>query len=98
MTDENKTKYSLWIKVRDKDGNLIPCDLTTDNYRMSFGLSELTDKEIMSLVKSTGKTLKAWMPQDRKITVEAYVLNSFSRTYDCLYSWYGEDVDKVVKH
>lgn len=98
MLEKNKTKYSLWVKVRDKQGNLIPCDLTTDNYRMSFDLDELTDKQIMTLVKSTGKTLKSWMPKDRLITVEAYVLNLFSRTYECLYSWYGDDVDKVVKH
>lgn len=97
MTQENKSNYSLFVKVRDKDGKLIPSDETTDNYRISFDLAELTDKQVISLLKSTGKTLKAWMP-DRKITLEAYVLDSISRCYECLFSWYDEEVEKVVKH
>lgn len=97
MTQENKSKYSFWVKVRDKDGKLIPSDETTDNTRISFYLDELTEKQVISLLKSTGKTLKAWMP-DRKITLEAYVLDSISRTYDCIFSWYDDDVEKVVKH
>ena len=97
MTQENKSKYSFWVKVRNKDGNLIPSDETTDNYRISFNLSKLTEKQVISLLKSTGKTLKAWMP-DRKITLEAYVLDSISSTYMCLFSWYDDDVEKVVKH
>ena len=97
MTQDNKRNYSFNVKVRDKDGKLIPCDETTDNYRISFDLAELTDKQVISLLKSTGKTLKAWMPE-RKITVEASVLDSISRTYDCLFSWYDDEVEKVVKH
>lgn len=97
MDKENKSKYSFCVKVRDKDGKLIPSDETTDNYRISFELSKLTEKQVISQLKSTGKTLKAWMP-DRKITLEAYVLDSISRTYDCLFSWYDDEVDKVVKH
>ena len=97
MKKENKSKYSFWVKVRDKDGKLIPCDETTDNYRLNFELAKLTDKQVISLLKSTGKTLKAWMP-DRKITLEAYVLDSLSSSYMCLFSWYDDEVDKVVKH
>ena len=97
MTKENKTKYSIWVKVRDKDGKLIPSDETTDNYRISFRLAELTDKQVISLLKSTGKTLKAWMP-DRKITLEAYVLDSLSSSYMCLFSWYDDEVYKVLKN
>ena len=95
--DSQKSKYSFCVKVRDKDGKLIPSDETTDNYRISFNLSELTDKQVISLLKSTGKTLKAWMP-DRKITLEAYVFDSISRTYDCFFSWYDDEVENVVKH
>lgn len=98
MTQENKRNYCFWVRVRDKDGKLIPSDETTDNTRISFHLSELTDKQVISLLKSTGKTLKAWMPDDRKITIDAYVFDSISRTYDCYFSWYDEDVEKVVKH
>ena len=90
---QNKNKYSLWIKVRDKDGNLIPADETTDNYRINFDLDELTDKQVISLLKSTGLTLKAWIP-DRKIILEAYVLDTISRTYMCLFSWSGDEVEK----
>lgn len=97
MTQENKSKYSFCVEVRDKDGKLIPSDETTDNYRISFDLAKLTDKQVISLLKSTGKTLKAWMP-DRKITLEAYVLESTSMTYMCLFSWYDDEVEKVVKH
>lgn len=97
MTQENKSNYSLFVKVRDKDGKLIPSDETTDNYRISFRLAELTDKQVISLLKSTGKTLKAWMP-DRKITLEAYVLDSISSSYMSLFSWYDDEVEKVVKH
>lgn len=97
MTQENKSKYSFWVKVMDKDGKLIPSDETTDNYRISFHLDELTKKEVISLLKSTGKTLKAWMP-DRKITLEAYVFSQISMGYMCLFSWYDDEVDKVVKH
>lgn len=97
MTQENKSNYSLYVKVRDKDGKLIPSDETTDNYRISFDLAELTDKQVISLLKSTGKTLKAWMP-DRKITLEAYVLDSISSSYMSLFSWYDDEVEKVVKH
>jgi len=97
MTQENKRNYSFYVKVRDKDGKLIPCDETTDNYRISFDLAELTDKQVISLLKSTGKTLKGWIP-DRKITLEAYVLDSISTTYDCHFSWYDDEVEKVVKH
>ena len=97
MTKENKRKYSIWVKVRDKDGKLIPSDETTDNCRIRFELDELTEKGVISLLKSTGKTLKAWMP-DRKITLEAYVFDSISRCYECLFSWYDEEVDKIVKH
>jgi hypothetical protein len=91
---ENKSKYSFCVKVRDKDGQLIPCDETTDNYRVNFFLDELTERQVISLLKSTGKTLKAWIPE-RKITVEAYVFDSISRTYDHHFSWYD---DEVVKH
>jgi hypothetical protein len=94
MKQENKSNYSFSVKVRDKDGKLIPSDEKTDNYRISFDLSELTDKQVISLLKSTGKTLKAWMP-DRKITLEAYIWNSISRTYTHLFSCYD---DEVVKH
>lgn len=94
MTQDNKRNYSFVVKVRDKDGKLIPCDETTDNTRISFDLAELTDKQVISHLKSTGKTLKAWMP-DRKITLEAYVLDSISETYMHLFSWYD---DEVVKH
>lgn len=97
MTKENKSEYWFCVKVRDKDGKLIPSDEITDNYRISFNLAELTDKQLISLLKSTGKTLKAWMP-DRKITLEAYVLDSISGTYMCLSSWYDDEVEKVVKH
>lgn len=97
MTQENKRNYSVNVKVRDKDGKLIPCDEKTDNYRISFHLDKLTEREVISLLKSTGKTLKAWM-SDRKITLEAYVLDSISRTYDCHFSWYDDEVEKVVKH
>lgn len=97
MTQEKKSNYSLYVKVRDKDGKLIPSDETTDNYRISFDLAELTDKQVISLLKSTGKTLKAWMP-DRKITLEAYVLDSISSSYMSLFSWYDDEVEKVVKH
>lgn len=97
MTQENKSNYSLYVKVRDKDGQLIPSDETTDNYRVSFDLANLTDKQVISLLKSTGKTLKAWM-HDRKITLEAYVFDSISRTYVHHFSWYGSDVENVVKH
>ena len=98
MTKEEKTQFTITVKVRDKKGNLIPCDLTTDNYRLSFDLEELTEKQVMSLVKSTGKTLKGWMPKDRRITVEASVFDTISRTFMCLYSWNGDEVDKVEKH
>jgi len=98
MTQDNKRNYSINVKVRDKDGKLIPCDETTDNTRISFDLAEFTDKQVISHLKSTGKTLKAWMPDDRKITLEAYVWDSISRTYDCLFSWYDDEVEKVVKH
>lgn len=97
MKQENKSNYTLWLRVRDKDGKLIQSDETTDNYRISFDLDELTEKEVISLLKSTGKTLKAWMP-DRKITLEAYVFNTISRTYMCLFSWSDDEVDKIVKH
>ena len=97
MTQENKSNYNLYVKVRDKDGKLIPSDEKTDNYRISFNLAELTDKQVISLLKSTGKTLKTWIP-DRKITLEAYVYNSISGGYECLFSWYDDEVDKVVKH
>jgi len=97
MTQENQSNYSLDVKVRDKDGKLIPSDDTTDNYRVSFDLADLTDKQVISLLKSTGKTLKAWIP-DRKITLEAYVWNPISETYTHLFSWYGSDVENVVKH
>ena len=97
MTQENKREYWFCVKVRDKDGKLIPSDETTDNYRISFDLAELTDKQVISLLKSTGKTLKAWMP-DRKITLKAYVLDWISGTYMCLFSWYDDEVEKVVKH
>lgn len=95
--DSQKSEYWFCVRVRDKDGKLIPSDETTDNTRISFNLTELTDKQVISLLKSTGKTLKAWMP-DRKITLEAYVFDSISRTYDCLFSWYDDEVEKVVKH
>ena len=97
MTQEKKSNYSLYVKVRDKDGKLIPSDEKTDNYRISFNLAELTDKQVISLLKSTGKTLKTWIP-DRKITLEAYVYSSISGGYECLFSWYDDEVDKVVKH
>ncbi|MFY7937374.1 MAG: hypothetical protein ACOVOQ_08355 [Flavobacterium sp.] len=97
MPKENKSEYWFWVKVRDKDGKLLPSDETTDNYRISFHLSDLTDKQVISLLKSTGKTLKAWM-SDRKITLEAYVLSSVSGGYMCLFSWYDDEVEKVVKH
>jgi len=97
MSEENKSKYSFCVKVRDKDGKLIPSDETTDNFLISFNLAKLTDKQVISLLKSTGKTLKAWMP-DRKITLEAYVLDSISRTNMCLFSWCDDEVEKVVKH
>ncbi|MDJ0504160.1 MAG: hypothetical protein PX635_02800 [Nostocales cyanobacterium LE14-WE12] len=98
MTQDNKRNYSFLVKVRDKDGKLIPCDETTDNTRISFDLAELTDKQVISHLKSTGKTLKAWMPDDRKIGIDAYVFDSISRTYTLLFSWYDVDVEKVVKH
>jgi hypothetical protein len=94
MTQDNKINYIFVVKVRDKDGKLIPCDETTDNTRISFDLAELTDKQVISHLKSAGKTLKAWMP-DRKITLDAYVLDSISETYMHLFSWYD---DEVVKH
>lgn len=97
MKKENKRKYSIWVKVRDKDGKLIPSDETTDNYRISFELDKLTYNQVISLLKSTGKTLKAWMP-DRKITLEAYVWSSISEGYVCHFSWYDDEVEKVVKH
>ena len=97
MTKENKRKYSFWVKVRDKDGKLIPSDETTDNYRISFELDKLTYNQVISLLKSTGKTLKAWMP-DRKITLEAYVWSSISGCYVCHFSWSDDEVEKVVKH
>ena len=90
---ENKNKYSFWIKVRDRDGNLILADEKTDTYRISFDLDELTDKQVISLLKSSGKTLKAWMP-DRQITLEAYVFDGIPRTYMCLFSWSGDEVEK----
>lgn len=93
----SKENYNFWVKVRDKDGKLIPSEETTDNYRISFDLDKLTEKEVISLLKSTGKTLKAWMP-DRKITLEVYVLSAISRGYECLFSWYDDEVEKVVKH
>lgn len=96
MTKENKTKYSIWVKVRDKDGKLIPSDETTDNYRISFDLDKLTDNQVISLLKSTGKTLKAWMP-DRKITLEAYACSSITGGYECHFSWYDDEIEKVVK-
>lgn len=96
MTKENKTKYSIWVKVRDKDGKLIPSDETTDNYRISFDLDKLTDNQVISLLKSTGKTLKAWMP-DRKITLEAYACSSITGGYVCHFSWYDDEIEKVVK-
>jgi hypothetical protein len=94
---QDKRNYSINVKVRDKDGKLIPCDETTDSYRISLDLAELTDKQLISHLKSTGKTLKAWMP-DRKINLEAYVWDSISGTYMCLFSWYDDEVEKVVKH
>ena len=90
---ESKEKFSFTIKVRDKDGNLILADETTDNYRINFDLDELTDKQVISLLKSSGKTLKAWMP-DRQITLEAYVFDGISRTYMCLFSWSEDEVEK----
>ena len=90
---ENKNKYSFWIKVRDKDGNLIPADEKTDTYRLNFDLDELTDKQVISLLKSSGKTLTAWMP-DRQITLEAYIFDTISRTYMCIFSWSGDEVEK----
>lgn len=97
MKQENKSNYSFQVKVRDKDGKLMPSDETTDNSRIIFNLADLTDKQVISLLKSTGKTLKAWMP-DRTITLDAYVFDSISRTYDCFFSWYDDEVEKVVKH
>lgn len=96
MTQKNKSNYSLNVKVRDKDGKLIPSDETTDNYRISFDLAELTDKQVISLLKSTGKTLKTWMP-DRKITIEAYACSSITGGYECHFSWYDDEIEKVVK-
>lgn len=90
---QNKNKYSFTIKVRDRDGNLILADEKTDTYRINFDLDELTDKQVISLLRSTGRTLKAWMP-DRQITLEVYVLDTISRTYMCLFSWSGDEVEK----
>ena len=56
---DNKYKYSLTIKVRDKAGNLIVGDEKTDTYRLNFKLDELTDKQVISILKSTGLTFKA---------------------------------------
>ena len=62
-------KYSLTIKVRDRDGNLILVDdEKTDTYRLNFSLGELTDKQVISILKTTSRTLNAWMP-DREITL-----------------------------
>lgn len=91
---ENKYKYDLTIKVRDSDGNLIVGDEKTDTYRLNFSLGELTDKQIISILKSTGLTLKAWMP-DREISLEAYLFDEISRTYMCLFSCKaGEEIQR----
>lgn len=92
---ENKYKYDLTIKVRDKDGNLILVDdEKTDTHRLNFKLDELTDKQVISILKSTGLTLKAWMP-DREISLEVCVFSEISQTYMCLFSCKaGEDIQK----
>ena len=91
---ENKYKYDLTIKVRDSDGNLIVGDEKTDTYRLNFSLGELTDKQIISILKSTGRTLKAWMP-DREISLEASIFDEISQTYMCLFSCKaGEEIQR----
>lgn len=91
---DTKHKYSLTIKVRDSNGNLIVGDEKTDTYRLNFSLGELTDKQVISLLKSTGLTLKAWMP-DREISLEASIFDEISQTYMCLFSCKaGEEIQK----
>lgn len=91
---DNKHKFSLTIKVRDKDGNLIVDDEKTDTYRLNFSLGELTDKQVISLLKSTGRTLNAWMP-DREISLEAYIFSEISQAYMVIFSCKaGEEIQR----
>lgn len=90
----DKYKYDLTIKVRDSDGNLIVGDEKTDTYRLNFSLGELTDKQVISILKSTGRTLKAWMP-DREISLEASVFSEISQTYMVMFSCKaGEEIQR----
>lgn len=87
-------KYDLTIKARDSDGNLIVGDEKTDTYRLNFSLGELTDKQVISILKSTGRTLKAWMP-DREISLEASVFSEISQAYMVMFSCKaGEEIQR----
>ena len=91
----DKYKYDLTIKARrDSDGNLIVGDEKTDTYRLNFSLGELTDKQVISILKSTGRTLKAWMP-DREISLEASVFSEISQSYMVMFSCKaGEEIQR----
>lgn len=90
----DKYKYDLIIKSRDSDGNLIVGDEKTDTYRLNFSLGELTDKQVISILKSTGRTLKAWMP-DREISLEASVFSEISQSYMVMFSCKaGEEIQR----
>lgn len=90
----DKYKYDLTIKARDSDGNLIVGDEKTDTYRLNFSLGELTDKQVISILKSTGRTLKAWMP-DREISLEASVFSEISQAYMVMFSCKaGEEIQR----
>ena len=90
-----RENYHIRIEVRDENGKLILDEHGHKQIAISYDVDMLTDNMEFNL-RHLANTLKTWMPE-RKITIEASVLNTISRTYMTMFSFYGEE-NRFVKH
>jgi len=90
-----RENYHIRIEVRDENGKLILDERGNKQIAISYDVEMLTDNMEFNL-RHLANTLKTWMPE-RKITIEASVFNTISRTYMTMFSFYGEE-NRFVKH
>lgn len=90
-----KQQLHIRIEVRNNDGTIIRDSNGSKQTDLSYNTG-IDERQIEHEVRYIHNTLKAWMPTN-KIDIEVSQLNEDTRTYNLLYSFYGNE-NRFVKH
>lgn len=88
-------KYTITIEVRDSNGKIMLDENGSKRDSISYEVDMLTSNMEFNL-RHLAKSLKTWMPNN-KITIEASVLNTISRTYMTMFSFYVNE-NRFIQH